>query len=372
MDERRLTVLQILPDLQGGGVERGTVEVAAELVRRGHRAIVVSGGGGMVSELLRVGAEHIRLSVGKKSLLSLRHVGRLRRLFRREQVDIVHARSRLPAWLAYLAWRGMKKETRPRFITTVHGFYSVKRYSAIMTRGERVIAVSDSIRRYIVDNYPKAKPENIVVIPRGVDPKYFPAGYRPPSGWQSDWYAQFPGLLEKRIITLPGRLTRLKGHHAFIDLVARLKQDMPDIHALIVGGEDPKRQAYAREIRQKVSSLGLDDTITFTGQRNDIREIYGVSNLVLSLSSKPESFGRTVLETLALGIPVVGYDHGGVGEILAALFPEGRVPPGDTDALYETVKKLLSTGPHEVHENPFTLQAMLDATLAVYHSLAEE
>jgi glycosyltransferase involved in cell wall biosynthesis len=372
MDERRMTVLQILPALQAGGVERGTIEVAAELVRQGHRAIVVSGGGAMVQELQRVGAEHIRLPVGRKSLLSLRHVGRLRRLFRREGVDIVHARSRLPAWLAYLAWRGMNKQTRPRFVTTVHGFYSVKRYSAIMTRGEKVIAVSDSIRRYIVDNYPKAEPGNIVVIPRGVDPKFFPPGYRPPSGWQSAWYAQFPSLLEKRIITLPGRLTRLKGHHAFIDLVARLQQEFPDIHGLIVGGEDPKRMAYARELRQKVNSLGLDETITFTGQRSDIREVYGVSNLVLSLSSQPESFGRTVLEALALGIPVAGYDHGGVGEILAALFPQGRVKPGDADALYDTVKQLLSSGPHEVAGNPFTLQAMLDATLAVYHSLAEE
>ena len=205
-----------------------------------------------------------------------------------------------------------------------------------------------------------------------MDPKFFPRGYRPPSGWQASWYAQYPSLLEKRIITLPGRLTRLKGHGDFIDLVARLCQDLPDLHALIVGGEDPRRRAYAQALREKVNALGLDDAITFTGQRNDIREIYGISNLVLSLSTQPESFGRTVLEALALGVPVAGYDHGGVGEILARLFPQGRVPPGDGDALYETVKRLLSTGPHEIGENPFTLQAMLDSTLSVYDALAHE
>ena len=158
MGGKKLTVVQILPALQSGGVERGTLEVAGALVHAGHRSIVVSAGGSLVRELVASGSEHISLPVGRKSLLTLLHV------------DILHARSRLPAWIAWLAWRGMPPQERPHFVTTVHGLYSVNRYSAIMTRGERVIAVSDTARQYILDNYSEVNPGSVVTIFRGVSP----------------------------------------------------------------------------------------------------------------------------------------------------------------------------------------------------------
>lgn len=141
------TVLQILPELDCGGVERGTLDVAAELVRRGHRSIVVSGPGRLVPQLIAEGSEHINLPVGKKSIFSARLIPMLRKLFLEQQIDIIHARSRLPAWLAYLAWKKLDPLNRPAFITTVHGPYSVNRYSKIMTRGERVIAISEYIKK---------------------------------------------------------------------------------------------------------------------------------------------------------------------------------------------------------------------------------
>ena len=213
MAGQRLTVMQVLPALHSGGVERGTLEVAGALVQAGHRSVVVSAGGRLVESLLAGGSEHIYLPVGRKSLRALLEVRRLRRMLREEQVDIVHARSRLPAWIVWLAWRGLPAAQRPRFVTTVHGLYSVNRYSAVMTRGERIIAVSDTARRYILDNYPDVDPQRVVTIHRGVDRAEFPRDYHPDTAWLDTWYAEYPLLRKRKVLTLPGRLTRLKAVH---------------------------------------------------------------------------------------------------------------------------------------------------------------
>lgn len=364
-----LSVVQLLPALNGGGVERGTLEIARELVRHGYRSVVISAGGRLVPELLREGSEHLAWPLGAKSPWVLRWVRPLRHWLAEQRIDILHVRSRLPAWIAWLAWRQMDPATRPRFITTVHGLYSVSAYSAIMTRGERVIAVSDTVRAYLRQHYPQLAAERIQVIQRGVDPLDFPQGYRPSSEWLTDWYRHYPQLQEGPVLTLPGRLSRLKGHEAFIELIARLRAEGHPVHGLIVGGIEPRRQAYANDLQRKVHALGLSDAVLFIGHRADIREIYAVSTLVLSLSTKPESFGRTVLEALSLGRPVVAYAQGGVGEILDRLYPVGRVPPDDTAALFSRVSALLETAPPVPSESAFPLQGMLDETLALYTAL---
>ncbi|MET0046270.1 MAG: glycosyltransferase family 4 protein [Sedimenticola sp.] len=371
MASRQLTVLQLLPHLEGGGVERGTLDVSAELVRCGHRSLVMSGGGRLVDRLNGAGGEHLLWPIGEKSLWTFRYVRRLRRFLRQERVDILHARSRVPAWIAYLAWKKMDPSQRPRFVTTVHGLYSVSGYSAIMTRGERVIAVSDTARRYILDNYPDVPEERISVIYRGVDRNEFPRGYTPPGEWLDTWYGSYPQLRKGIVLTLAGRLTRLKGHVDFIELIAGLRNRGIDAQGLIVGGEDPRRLEYAREIRDKCTELGVADQVIFTGHRSDVREIYAVSDVVFSLSTKPESFGRTVVEALSLGVPVVGYDHGGVGEILQQLFPQGRVPLGDKAGLIASVEAILSAGPEVEAFSGYTLQSMLDRTIDVYEELLD-
>jgi len=176
---RRLTVVQMLPALDSGGVERGTLEVARYLVAQGHRSIVISAGGRMVDRLLAEGSEHVAWDVGRKHPWTLRYVLELRRLLAAEKVDILHLRSRLPAWVGLWAWRGMPAAARPRLVTTVHGFYSVGRYSAVMTRSERIIAVSRATRDYILENYPGVDVEVIRVIPRGIDRALYPTGFRP-------------------------------------------------------------------------------------------------------------------------------------------------------------------------------------------------
>jgi glycosyltransferase involved in cell wall biosynthesis len=275
----------------------------------------------------------------------------------------------LPAWIAYLAWRRMSAP-RARFLTTAHGIYTVNPYSEIMTRGECVIAVSETVREHLVQAYPRADPQRMRVIHRGVDQKEFPRGHRPSRDWLRRWYEGFPRLRDKLVITLPGRLTRLKGHREFFDLVATLSGNEPRVHGLVVGGEDAAGKRYARELQREAGARDLP--ITFAGHRDDMPDVYGASDLVLSLSRHPESFGRVVVEALSIGVPVIGYDHGGVGEVLARVFPEGRVRPGDTPALAERCRAFLDTPPTTAAPIEFGLDTMLEKTLGVYGELAQK
>jgi glycosyltransferase involved in cell wall biosynthesis len=369
-EEKKLTVLQLLPALESGGVERGTLEVAQALVERGHRALVISAGGRLVAPLVASGAEHFAWPIGRKSFKTLLLASRLRKFLLEQKVDIVHARSRVPAWIAYLAWRGMDPATRPRFVTTVHGMYGVNRYSRIMTRGERVIAVSNTVRDYILREYPDTQAERIQVIHRGVDGQAYPHGWKPHPDWQQAFFAQFPQATEKRLLTLPGRITRLKGHEDFIELIAQLKRQGLAVHGLIVGGATPAKRRYLEMLSERVHSRGLEADISFTGQRDDLKNILAISNLVLSLSTQPESFGRTTLEALRLGVPTAGYDHGGVGEILRTIYPNGLLKPGDLDAAAQRIAGLLQKPNPVPGDDFFPLRDMQSQTVALYEQLA--
>lgn len=369
MPHSPLTILQILPELDSGGVERGTLEVGAEIVRRGHRSLVVSGGGRMVERLEKSGSQHFAAAVGNKSPLTLRQVGWLRQLLIEQNVDIVHARSRVPAWVAWLALRKIPETQRPAFITTVHGQYSVSRFSEIMTRGERVVAVSGTIRDYIRTNYPQADDARIRTIYRGVDPAEFPHGYQPLEQWMEEFRSEWPAAEGKRLLTLPGRITRLKGHIDFLKMLAALRSSGQKVHGLIVGGVDRRKRRYADEIKKTARELGLEDDVTFTGHRSDMKEFYAASDVVFSLSSKPESFGRTVLESLNLGTPVVGYSHGGVGEILNEVFPAGAVPVGDSAVLADRVSQLLTERTVVPPVTKYSLAEMLEQTLQLYEEV---
>jgi glycosyltransferase involved in cell wall biosynthesis len=272
----------------------------------------------------------------------------------------------MPAWVVYLAWKMMPENDRPRLITTVHGLYSVNGYSAIMTRGDYVIAVSRTIRKYILDNYPKTDENKIVLIRRGVESKEFPYHYQPDEQWLQQWREQYPQVQGKYIVVLPGRITRLKGHLDFIKIIASLKQQQIPVAGLVVGGAHPKKLQYLEEVKAEVARSGLQDDIHFLGNRSDIREVMSVSDVILSLSNKPESFGRTTLEAIRLGIPAVAYDHGGVGEILADTFPEGLVPLGDTRAVEEKLVEFYHNKPEVKPTDLYQLQTMLDLTIELY------
>ena len=369
---RALTVVQMLPALESGGVERGTLEVGKYLVEHGHRSIVISAGGRLVPQLEREGSEHITWDVGRKSLFTpLRYVRRLRRFLQENRVNILHVRSRMPAWVAYLAWKGMNPAACPHLITTVHGPYSANCYSAVMTRGERVIAISEMIVDYIRNNYPATPPERIRLIYRGVDPAQFPHGFQPSAEWMENWRREYPQLTGKKVLALPARLTRWKGQTDFIELMASLVLSGQNVHGLIVGEAHPRRRDFLAELQTLCRNHGMEQHVTFTGHRADLREIMAASDIVLSLSREPEAFGRVTLEALSLGKPVVAYDHGGVKEQLAAILPEGAVAVGDVAAATRKTAEWLSAPPQVPAHNPFTLERMLSATLGVYQELAE-
>ena len=368
-EDKKLTVLQLLPALESGGVERGTLEIAQALIGHGHRALVMSAGGRLVAPLQTLGAEHFAWPIGRKSLRTFFLVKRLRQFLTEQKIDIIHARSRVPAWIAWLAWRKMNPATRPHFVTTVHGLYGVNRYSRIMAQGERVIAVSNTVRDYILKAWPETLPWRITVIPRGVDERAYPHGYQPDTAWKQHFFEAFPAASGKMILSLPGRITRLKGHEDFIEIVRRLKKRGLPVYGLIAGGAAASKQRYLQKLRYRVRSSGLERDIGFTGQRDDLKNILAISSLVLSLSTQPESFGRTTLEALRLGVPTAGYDHGGVGEILRTIYPQGLLL---RDRIDNTVRRIADLLQHPVPVPTgdfYPLQAMRDRTLAVYEEL---
>lgn len=369
---RRLTAMQLLPALESGGVERSTLEIADALVRAGHRAIVVSAGGRLVPRLLRLGAEHIELPIGRKSPSTLLHAFKLRRWMTELGVDVLHLRSRLPAWVGLLAWRGLPEHARPALVSTVHGLNSPSRYSQVMTRGERVICVSDTVRDYVLQHYPDTDPAKLRVVPRGIDPAAFPHAPWPDRearAWAAGEHPQLRG--DGPLLLLPGRGTRLKGHADGLQLLADLRAGGRDARLWLPGAREPGREDYIEEMHGLAQQLGIADAVAFTAPTDAIARAYAASDLVLQLSRKPEAFGRTVVEALSCGRPVLGWNHGGVGELLTRLQARGAVAPFDPQALCERACELLTHAPAPVDTMAFSLRAMQEATLAVYAELVD-
>ena len=210
------------------------------------------------------------------------------------------------------------------------------------------------------------------MIPRGVDSAEFPYGYRPDDEWRNRFFREFPQLVGYPLLTLPGRGTRLKGHADALDLQAGLYSRGIDTRLLLLGALEDGREAYAEELRLRIKSLGLEGKVVMTPPRDDVRDIFAVSSLILQLSNRHESFGRTVIEALSLCRPVLGYAHGGVGELLAELYPAGRVPLGDRERLVERAAELLRLAPSIPPLDRYRLQDMQAEILDLYTELARE
>jgi glycosyltransferase involved in cell wall biosynthesis len=354
---RRLTVLQVLPALESGGTERGVLEVAEALVADGHRSLVISAGGRKVADLTKPGSEHFQRDLGSKSPLTLRHIPWLRRFLLEQNVDVVDIHSRMPGWVTYAAWKSLPAIRRPALISTVHGFYTVNYYSSIMCRGQHVVAVSESVADYIRTHYPFVRGERLHVIHRGIDRAEFPRGFRPTREWEADFFSHFPSAAGKKILAIVGRITRLKGHLEFLRLVAELRVQDDAIHGLIVGEVDPRKAAYLEEVRQLITALGLQEHVTLTGHRSDVREVYSISRIVLCLSSKPESFGRTVAEAISIGTG----------------FPEGAVEFQNFGELTVRVRQILSDPSLSMPIiNRFEKSGMLERTIRLYEAASEQ
>lgn len=365
-----LKIVQVLPALNSGGVERGTVELARELVRGGHQSVVISAGGRMVEGLVAEGSEHIEMPVHRKSLMSLLQVRPMRRLLVELQADIVHVRSRAPAWIVWLAWRGMNPKTRPRLVSTFHGMYSINFYSAVMARAEHVIAISDCVKKYILSNY-RVPEQKITLIPRGLDPAAFNVDACTPE-WRKELLTAYPELRDKHVILMPGRLSRWKGQEAFLQMMVRLVSLRKDCHGVVVGDAEPGKQHYFEELIAQRDALGLADKVTFVGHRSDISAFYAFASVTCHMSNKEEPFGRTVPESLATGTPVVAFDRGGASESLNAGFPQGLVPADDVVTFAARVNDLIDADAEIKLPESYYLSSQLASTLGVYRRLIDQ
>jgi glycosyltransferase involved in cell wall biosynthesis len=367
------TVLQVLPALDSGGVERGTIEIVEALTARGWSALVASQGGRLVAAVERAGGRHIALPLATKLPWAIwRNAGRLAEVIRREGVDLVHARSRAPAWSAWIACR----RTGVPFVTTYHGAYSdegwgKRRYNSVMARGVRVIAASGFIADLVRRQHGVGE-DRLRLIPRGIDPAVFdPAPVAGPRVAELAREWSIPS--GATVILLPARVSRWKGQSVLIAALGLLQR--PDLVVVFVGS-DQGRHAYVRSLLDEATALGVLDRIRLVGHCADMPAALMVADIVVSASTEPEAFGRAVIEAQAMERLVVAAEHGGAAETVAHGETGLLVVPGDAAGLAAAIAHVLALPEAErramgararasVLEH-YTVAAMQQATLAVY------
>lgn len=369
-------ILQIIPELNAGGAEQGCIDVTAAIAEAGGVAIVVSNGGARAHEIIRKGGTHIVLPVHSKNpFVMWRNIGRLRALIKEHNVDIVHVRSRAPAWSA---WRAVRK-TQAKFVTTCHSAYRItgklKRfYNSIMARGERVIAVSHFIADYLERNY-RINASRIRVIHRGIAlEKYHPNSVTPERliAVAKEW--RVPDGAS--IIMLPGRITRSKGHHFLIDALALLRNK--EFFCVFVG-PDQGKGTYRKELEAYIEEKGLSSRLRIVSQCDDLPAAYMITTVIVAPSIEPEGFGRIPVEAQAMGRPCIATDHGGMRETILRDETGWLVPPGDVRALVEALEEamaldvrhraVLATRAMNHVATHFTREQMCAQTLDVYAEL---
>lgn len=373
-----MKVLQVLPAMQGGGVERGTVEIASYLQKQAVENIVVSAGGRLVSDLNKIGVKHISLDVGSKNPFKwFKNVKALRQIVLSEGVSIVHARSRIPAWIAHFS---LKKCKNVRLLTTFHGKYGTTPkwfkipYNRIMVAGDLVISISNFISEHIKSTYHIAE-EKIRLIYRGADMNKFDP-VLVSSTQIEDLTKQWQLPTDKPVILMPGRLSRMKGHLVVLDALSLMKHK--DVTCVFVGSAHGKAD-YQKELKQKIDALDGKTTVLLMEHCNQMPTAYMVSDVVLSASLYPEAFGRTITEAQSMERIVIATAHGGAMETIQDGKTGFLVPVGDAKALAEVLDAVLDMSKDErmkigsaaavsVAQN-FSISQMCEKTLAVYQEL---
>jgi glycosyltransferase involved in cell wall biosynthesis len=377
------TLLQVVPELETGGAEQTTIDVAQAVVRAGGRALVATRGGRMTARLEADGARLAQMPVQSKNpLVMLGNAARLVDLIRREKVSIVHARSRAPAFSALWA----AQSTRTPFVATYHGVYNAKNklkrwYNAVMTRGDLVIANSNYTRDHVLAEH-QLDPGRIVSIPRGVDLARFNPSWVTPDRVVALRRAWGVEADDRRVkILLAGRLTRIKGHRLIVEAAALLKaQGREDFLILFVG--DPRGNAdYLAEVERAIADAGLTGQIRVVGHCDDMPAAYLVGDAAMLPTTKPESFGRTAVEPQVMGKPVMASNHGGVTETVVSGETGWLVKNDDPDAWAAALGRVLDAGPGRLAamgqaaanraRRLYSVDTMCEATLAAYRQVLE-
>jgi glycosyltransferase involved in cell wall biosynthesis len=372
------TLLQVTPELETGGAEQTTLDVAAAVARAGGRALVASRGGRMATQLEVGGGRLVPMPVDSKNPLTI--IGNARRLaglIRREKVSLVHARSRAPAISALWAARA----TGTPFVTTYHGVYNARSalkrwYNSVMTRGDLVIANSAYTCEQILAKYP-VDPGRVITIPRGVDLARFDPAQVPPERVETLQKAWGIGPGDgRRKFLLGGRLTRWKGQGLLIEAAARLRAMGEDDFLILLAGDDQGRSAYRRELSEAIAAEGLENHVRLVGHCDDMPAAYLLCDFACAPSLDPEPFGRTAVEPQAMGRPVLAADHGATRETVVEGQTGWRVAPGDPDAWAQALQTAIDTSAERAAEmgragqararGLYSVDAMCAATLDVY------
>lgn len=369
-------IMQVIPALGAGGAEQGCIDMASEIISAGGKAIVVSHGGYRVNELERIGAIHVDLPVHSKNpFIMWQNIGRLRKLIRKHNVNVVHARSRAPAWSA---WRACQN-TAARFLTTCHAPYNIsgeakRLYNGSIANGELVIAISNYVAKYLIDNY-TIDPNKIRLIHRGIPmARFHPAAISPERMIEIAEKWRIPD--SANIVMLPGRVTRWKGHHILIEAIAKLKRD--DVFCVMIGS-DQGRTAYREELEEAIKTHGLSERCRIIDQCHDMPAAYMLSTVVVCPSTDPEGFGRIPVEAQAMGRPIIATDHGGAQETILRGHTGWLIPPSNSEelaiaidealALDENQRAVLAARSMEHVNQHFTKKIMAEKTLNVYTEL---
>jgi glycosyltransferase involved in cell wall biosynthesis len=377
------TLLQVVPELETGGAEQTTIDVAQAVVRAGGKALVATRGGRMAARLETDGGRMAQMPVQSKNpLVMLGNAARLVDLIRRERVSLVHARSRAPAFSALWA----AHVTGTPFVATYHGVYKaqsrLKRwYNAVMTRGDLVIANSDYTRAHVVAEHPAAG-DKIVTIARGVDLDRFSPSWVTADRVEALREAWGLGGDERRTkILLAGRLTRIKGHLTIVEAAARMRRAGLEDFVVLFAGDDQGRTGYREELEAAIAREGLSDHVRIVGHVNDMPAAYLVADVAILPATEPESFGRTAVEPQAMARPVIASNHGGTVETVVDGVTGWLVAPGDAEAWAEALKRAIDLGPGKRLEmgqaganrvrQLYSVDAMCAATLAAYERVLE-
>ena len=368
-----MKILQILPSLDDGGVERGTVDSNRLYIAAGHESWVISAGGKRVAEIEHAGGHHVTFDVKSNyPLTAWPRAMALRRAIRQIRPDVIHFRSRVPGWLTL--WANAASDLRIPVVSTMHGLNHPCFYSSVMVRADRVICVSSAGLAFVNANYPWVAPEKLQIIPRGVDIDTF-SPTRLDQAWMKDFIAQYQ-LEGKFIATAIGRVSALKGIETLVRAAALLKDTLPNLAVLVVGGPQKNQEHVLDDLHTLADELGIRDRVHFTGSQRNIPEIAALSSVVCSCNTKkPESFGRTVAEALAMNTPVVAAKHGGVLDIIREEVDGFFFTPGDAEAVANVLQRVQTStfGDLRAHiADNFTAERLAEKTLAIYHDLVAQ
>lgn len=366
-----MNVLQVVPELNAGGVEGTTLEVAQALIAQGHKAHVISAGGRMEDDFIRAGGILHKADIGSKNIFSIfRRIRLLRAIIHEHKIDIVHARSRAPAWPAYHAAR---IEGVP-FLTTYHGIYNSGSflktyYNSVMAKGEHIIANSEFTKAHIIKTHGTAA-DKITAIPRGVDmAKFDPSNISKKEALaQRNRWGVSP---DQKIILLPGRLTRWKGQLVAIEALSYLPQEC----VLVLMGDAQGREAFIVEIGTRAKEHGVTERVIKPGHSRDVPTALAAADVVISASTDPEAFGRVAAEAQAMQKPVVATAHGGALETVVDSETGYLVTPSDAKALADGIQKALDWPNYDGNAArarilaQFSTKSLQAKTLAVYNDL---